>query len=280
MTMTFDTIASSLVGTRMLDDLVGDGFAATRPLTDLTEAVLYEFVIRAAVEVSSEKWSACPGRFRPWESSVSQAEGDRLARAVPTCAAARWWSDPVQARPQVWIGAISATPTARVMPESAGAKPPTQLWTSSAVAGLPSAWWPVLREGADSGAPDGPQSIWRITPHRDARVFEVRTAGDWKLLCETFPGPIVDGYANPAWDAVTEEFDGIHLSVEGLILAQGARVETNCGPAMLDNWDAESTAWLRWSVVEVERLGTVTSPRSGSSQPVRRNRVRNLGRRK
>jgi hypothetical protein len=63
--MTFDSIASSLVGTHMLDHLAFDGFASGRPLTDLSEAKLYEYVCRSAVEVSSEKWSACPGRFWP-----------------------------------------------------------------------------------------------------------------------------------------------------------------------------------------------------------------------
>src|SRR6478672_4283029 len=65
--VSFDTIAGSPVGTRMLDHLVFDGFAGARPLTDLSEAALYELVTRAAVELSSEKWSTSPGRFWPWE---------------------------------------------------------------------------------------------------------------------------------------------------------------------------------------------------------------------
>jgi hypothetical protein len=268
--VSFDTIASTPVGTRMLDNLVGDGFAHARPVTDLSEAALYEIVADAAVEVSSEKWSACPGRAFPWEQRASAEEVERLARAVPASAAARWWSDPVGARPQVWLGRAAAAPTAGVRPRHVEGKPPTEIWTSSAVIGHPSAWWPVLRNGADGSPPDGPQSIWRLTPHPDARVFEIRAPADWQRLCETYPGPVVHGYVVPHWEAAAEHFDAVHLTVEGLIRAQGVLIDTDHGQAMLDDWDAESTAWLRWSVVSLERLGTIAVERR---EEVRRGRA-------
>lgn len=269
--MSFDTIAPSPVGTRMLDDLVADGFAHARPLTDLSEAALYDIVVHAAVEVSSEKWSAMPGRAFPWEQRASAVTVERLARAVPASAPARWWSGSVAARPQVWLGRAAAAPTAGVLARAVAGKPATEIWTSSAVAGMPSAWWPILRTG-QVGDPAEYRSIWRLTPHPDARVFEIRAPADWQWLCETFPGPVVDGYVVPSWKAAGEHFDGIHLTVEGLIRAQGAQVETARGPAMLDNWDAESTAWLRWSVVALERLGSIGTAtearvRRGRSSP-------------
>src|SRR5439155_5098853 len=134
-------------------------------------------------------------------------------------------------------------------------KPPTAIWTSSALAGQPSAWWPVLRDGADAAPPEGPQSIWRITPDPEARVFEIRVPEDWQWLCEAFPASIRNDLVLPDWEAAADLFDGIHLTVEGLIRVQGLRLETAQGAAMLDDWDAEATAWLRWSVVDVERLG-------------------------
>jgi len=255
--MTFDTIASSPVGTRMLDDLVGDGFAGGRSVADCSEVELYEVATRAAAEVSSEKWSAAPGRLRPWEARVSRADAERLAREVMSSTAARWWSDAFDARPQVWIGRAYATPTARIFSSGLAGKPPSAIWTSSAVAGVPSAWWPVLKNGPDATPPEGPQAIWRLTPHPDARVFEIRTPADWRWLCEAFPGPAVDGWAAPGWEAAKQQFDGVHLTVAGLIRCQGAELETARGLAKLDDWDAESTAWLRWSLVSLERLGTV-----------------------
>jgi hypothetical protein len=263
--MSFDTIAESPVGVRMLDDLVVDGFATARRLTDLSEAELYAYVTRAAVEISSEKWSAAPGRSWHWEERVSSAVAERLAIDVVGSTAARWWSASFSERPQVWIGRAFSAPAAGIASPGLAGKPPTEIWTSSAVTGLPSAWWSVLKDGADSSPPVGPQAIWRLTPHPDARVFEIRTPVDWRWLCEAFPGPVVDGWVTPGWEAARDAFDGIHLTVEGLIRCQGVEVETDHGPAKLDSWDCEATAWLRWSVVDLERLGTVTRTRPTSS---------------
>jgi hypothetical protein len=254
--VTFDSIAGSPIGTRMLDRLVSDGYD-TRSIEDVSEADLYDVVVGAAQEVSSEKWSAAPGRMWPWEARASADDVERLARAVPVIAAARWWSGTVSARPQVWLGARGATPSPGIVSPAHVGKPPHSLWTSSAVTGSPSAWWPVLKDGADDAPPDAPQSIWRITPRPDARVFEIRVPADWQWLCEEFPGPRRNGFVLPDWERAAERFDGIHLTVEGLIRVQGAPIETREGPAMLDDWDAESTAWLQWSIIAVERLGTV-----------------------
>jgi hypothetical protein len=261
--VTFDTIPSSPVGIRMLDTLVADGFATARPLTDLTEAALYEIVTRAAVEVSSQKWSACSGRYWPWEERVSAELVEKLAGAVATSAASRWWSSGVFDRSQVWLGQDGAVPTDGRSRVACGGKPRTEIWTSSAVVGYPSAWWPVMRDGADGPPPDGPCSIWKLTPRADAHVFEIRAPSDYGRLCDAFPGPVVDGWIMPDWDAAAERYDGIHLTVDGLIRAQGVVIETDQGLAMLDNWDAESTAWLRWPVAALERIGTIEAEPAG-----------------
>jgi hypothetical protein len=254
-----ETIASSPVGIRLLDALVFEGFASARPLTDLSEAALYELVARAAVEISGEKWSAAPGRSWPWEDVVSAEKVEHLARAVATCEVARWWSGGIFDRLQVWLGREHSVPVGGQLHVACTGKPRTQIWTSSAVAGNPSAWWPVMKAGADGPPPDGPCSIWRLTPDPEARVFEIRAPADYQWLCEMFPGAVEDGFIQPDWDAAAEHFDGIHLTVAGLIRTQGVNIETERGPAMLEGWDAESTAWLRWSVVASERLGTIES---------------------
>jgi hypothetical protein len=257
--VSLDTIASSPVGIRMLDVLVSEGFATGRLLSDLSEAALYEIAARAAVEVSSEKWSSFPGRCWPWEELASADKVERLARAVPECGAARWWSGGIFDRPQVWLGSEHSVPAGGQLHAACAQKPPTQIWTSSAFAGNPSAWWPVVNGGAAGPPPDALCSIWRLTLDPDARVFEIRTLADYRWLCETFPGPVVDGRIGPDWEAAAERFDGVHLTVDGLIHTQGVEIETNRGPAMLDDWDAESTAWLHFAFRSVERIGTIES---------------------
>ena len=188
-------------------------------------------------------------------------------------------------RPQVWLGREDATPADGILTGALAGKPPTAIWTSSAIAGRPSAWWPVMRDGADGTPPDGPQSIWRLTAHPEARVFEIRVASDWQWLCEAFPGSDRNGLVLPDWEAAADLLDGIHLTVEGLIRLQGARLETFNGPTMLDDWDAESTAWLRWPAVDVERLGTVdveraapeARPSRATRRGLRRSRRRGTG---
>jgi hypothetical protein len=238
----------------MLDDLVGYGFA-TRPLTELSETLLYEIVAAAAGEISALKWTSFPDRAFPWEQRVSSDVGERLSREVPTCAAAQWWSGGAADRPQVWLGPVADTPAAGVRALHIEGKPLTELWTSSALQGMPSAWWPAIKSGI--GGRGGALSIWQLNLRPDAHVFEIRAPSDWRWLCETFPAPVVDERVRPDWQAAAQELDGVHLTVEGLIRTQGVEVATARGPAMLEDWDAESTAWLRWSFASVERLGSI-----------------------
>jgi hypothetical protein len=265
--VTLETLASSPVGVRVIDSLVRHDFA-TRPIGELSEALLYRIVAEAAGDVSSEHWTSDPGRRFPWEDAIAQPDADRLGRATVAGVAASWWSGDVAARPQVWLSAVGVSPVAGLLAPEVEGKPRTAIWTSSAVKGMPSAWWPLVESGATCPWPA--LSIWRIDPSAGARVFEIRAPDDWRHLCETFPGPVVAGWVTPDWPRVAESFDGIHLTVDGLISTQGVVLETAAGLARLAHWDAESTAWLRWPAASVERLGTIENP---SHAPVRRGRA-------
>ena len=265
--MTLETLASSPVGARVIDSLVRYGFA-TRPITELSEALLYRIVTEAAGAVSAEHWTPDSGRRLPRADEISQSEAERLSRSTIAGAAASWWSTDVATRPQVWLGALAVSPVAGLLATPVEGKPRTAIWTSSAVKGMPSARWPFVESGATCRWPA--LSIWRIDPSAAARVFEIRAPDDWLYLCENFPGPVVDGWVTPDWARAAECFDGIHLGVDGLIRAQGVVLETAAGLARLEHWDAESTAWLRWPAASVERLGSIENP---SHAPVRRGRA-------
>ena len=49
----------------------------------------------------------------------------------------------------------------------------------------------------------------------------------------------------PDWGAVSEDWDGVHLSIGGLLTAEQVRYESREGWSMLDFWQAEQTFWLR-----------------------------------
>ena len=249
-------LARTPVGQRILDHLVGDRIDPQH-LETISQTALYATVTWCAEWESSLRWSPCPDPPAAWLRIASTQEGDALADAVTKCAAAQWWSAPALDRTQLWIGARDASPgPGHPSPRHYG-KPHNEIWTSSALDDGSSAWWHLLRQGADSPPPDVAQSVWRLTPRADARVYEINAPDDWARLCEAFPVVVADGYVGPDWDAVAAEYDGVHLSVEGLIRAQCVEVETAYGTAKLDTWDAESTAWLQWCFDAVARVGEV-----------------------
>ncbi|MDE2687669.1 MAG: hypothetical protein OXI16_09275 [Chloroflexota bacterium] len=56
------------------------------------------------------------------------------------------------------------------------------------------------------------------------------------------------------WSAVAAEWDGVHLTLGGLLTAEKVRVASAAGWSMLRFWDMEQTMWLRWVFDDVERL--------------------------
>lgn len=274
--MNAETFFASVVGTFVLDELVCEGYASGKSVATLSAAALYDVVAFAASEASSQKWRAEPERDWPWEERVGRDAAMALATEIVEGVAARWWTDPALTRHQVWLGDEHAIPIPDCVSHQHYCKPANHIWTSSQIDGLPSAWWPVLRRGADSEPPSTPRSIWHLDVAASARVFEICTPDDWVHLCDTYPGAAVDGHLAPDWERVACDFDGVHLTVEGLVRAQCVEVQSAHGPVMLDNWDAESTAWLRWSFDDVRRVGHVGPDLDYVQQsiPVRHNPVR------
>jgi hypothetical protein len=239
------------VGERLLGNLMADSICTAEALRSLDEADLYRRVAIEALHISSR--GLHPLETRAAARSSSSA---RLAVALAEVPAARWWSEAVGHRAQVWMGREGDPSDVPAQPSAGRGKPKAVLWTSSAVEGMVSAWQPI----AESGylGPGGPWRAWRIHLREGLKIFEVRSAADWDRLCRNFPGEVVDGFLHPDWSTVREHLDGVHLTVEGLVRAQA--VETGCpggAPTRLWGWDAESTAWLRWPARFIEPIGVV-----------------------
>lgn len=54
----------------------------------------------------------------------------------------------------------------------------------------------------------------------------------------------------PDWPAVADQFDGVHLTMMGLLTFQGLPVATPLGATALLGWDSESTCWFIDPAVE------------------------------
>jgi hypothetical protein len=257
--VSIDSLLSTPVGHYVLDEIVRRDITVAA-IAAISETDLYQCVTAGAAEASSAKFRNPPVRIFPWNEVTTLEAVTALSDAALASEAARWWSSLALDRAQLWIGAQHAVPQPANPSPRHYDKPPNEIWTSSALADGTSAWWPLLREGADRPPPTETQSVWRLMPSPDARVFEIRSAQHYAWLRNEFGD----------WDAIAREYDGIHLTVEGLIRAQVVA----CGSVMLDNWDAESTAWLRWCFDGVERVGELEPDGVHISTPVRHNPVR------
>lgn len=99
-----------------------------------------------------------------------------------------------------------------------------------------------------------PLAWWSIHFLEDVRVFEIHGPSDWHDLCVRYPARgTEDGRIVPNWGAVSEEWDGVHLSLGGLLTSEQNRYESPDGWTMLDFWQSEQTYWLRGMKTETKR---------------------------
>lgn len=98
-----------------------------------------------------------------------------------------------------------------------------------------------------------PLTWWSIRFLEEVRVFEIHGPADWHNLCVRYPAEDRQGRLVPNWGAVAEDWDGVHLSLGGLLTAEQNRYESPAGWTMQDAWHAEQTYWLRALKTESER---------------------------
>jgi hypothetical protein len=142
-------------------------------------------------------------------------------------------------------------------------KPRQTLWTSTSLTAHTSGWLHYLRWGEDHRAP--PYLRWHMEVLPSARVYEIHGPQTWQSLCLAYPAPSCMAYPRcrsddliePDWQAVSQDWDGVHLSVGGLLTTERVRWGTPGRQTHLFGWSVESTAWLRWVFHNVERLPDV-----------------------
>ena len=126
---------------------------------------------------------------------------------------------------------------------------------------------------------DHPLSRWAMPITPNARVFEIRGPDDWIALVERYPraaprahdgwelpgpnqhlvDPDLEGTSHgraarthiarhvlPEWNAVAEDYDGVHLTWLGWLTTEGLVVDLpSGGVTLLRYWFSERTLWLR-----------------------------------
>ena len=237
-----------------------------------------EYFDLLTAERLSELIIQCEQDLSPYTSDYQEradvllAHGSALRREashlLDAPATADWFAN-LDRKRQVWIArdgrpAEPASFSADLRPFGAGiTKPRRTLWTSTSAGTCPSSWIAYLRWGEDRREP--PYHPWRLQVPPSARVYEVHGPQAWQTLCLAYPAPSSLAYPiptkkdliEPDWQAVAHDWDGIHLSLGGLLTAERVSWGKPSAQTHLFGWQVESTAWLRWVFDRVERLPDV-----------------------
>ena len=197
---------------------------------------------------------AASASLRPFAEHLLQAPGT-----------ATWFAD-LDRKWQEWMSSASPAPEQSsfhpdLRPYGAGiTKPRRALWTSTSVGEGSSGWLHSLPWREDRWEPSYHRWCLELLP--TARVYEVHGPRAWQALCLAYPAPSRLAYPietpaaliEPNWQAVAQDWDGIHLSTGGLLTTERVRWGRPGAQTHLYGWGVESTVWLRWVFGSVERL--------------------------
>lgn len=216
-----------------------------------------------------------------------------LAERLLSTAASAWWCEPMKPDRQIWsrIGGTADHPSAvDVTQPTLPIGEARRLWAWENYAHKPNRAIQTSTLGANGETsflvathlqvPDiiGPrENIDRsLMPiGRSVRVFEINGPADWHRLATTHRGEVdlrswgltheVDRVV-PRWSKVAKRWDGVHLSLGGLLLTTDVSFESDAGLTRLWAWESEQTRWLSWVFGEPVRQ-PAAFPSNGRARP-------------
>jgi hypothetical protein len=228
--------------------------------------------------------STALNELNPWSSGDDRPAGRRaralelvkplrpLVDSVVNDARNAWWSDPGNRCCQVHLTDDDridpmhvVTPTGPVTGwEIYAQKPARRLETSTELAVAPGAVvvsgaHAALAHGPGDWFPDYPLKQARLSVSDDARVYEINRPEDWHRLAvrygevDSYPGPNaqlldtagIDHGPAPTWSAVAADWDGVHLTLAGMLTSIYVPVSIGDTTTTLWAWEFERTLWLK-----------------------------------
>lgn len=247
---------------------------------DLAEPETAFLVTGAAIEVISP-WSPYGNA---WLKSEALRHGRRLrplAAAILEHPGIAWWWAPLDRDAQLWTtqanyepfpepGAFP-TPTAPpTLHERYAQHPERAVYTSTAYDDLSALLMAGLTNLGDWFV-EPPIERKRVRVRSDARVMEIHDAGSWHRFVLRYPA---DGFHGahpdlpgtpwgqgggivPDWAAVARDWDGVHVSLWGMLMIE--QVCVGAGGDWTEHWgqSGERTIWLRDVFTDVEDLEPV-----------------------
>ena len=240
-------------------------------------------VTGAAIEAISP-WHA---EGNAWLKSEALRHGRRLrplAAAILEYPAISWWWDALDRDAQLWttqangepFPAPGRFPTPHAPPDRSGryAQHPVRAVYTSTRYDDQSALLVAGHTNLGDWNLQPPIERKRVRIHPDARVVELHDAVSWHRFVLGYPA---DGFHGthgwpgmrddlpwgqgggivPDWAAVADEWDGVHVSLWGMLMIEQVRVTSDAG--WTEHWgqSGERTLWLRDVLMDVEDIEPV-----------------------
>ena len=181
-----------------------------------------------------------------------------LARALLEHPNSDWWFSPLDRSCQVWISRDGKTFLDMAwQPASEGSKAweqkvqkPLRRISSSTLKGSASSEMIAYDLQVGDHFAGFPLTVYQLVIPETYRVFEIHCPAEWHNLCFSYPAPGKDqssrhdGRITPDWNAVSMDWDGVHLSFGGLLACEQARYERDGTWSMHQFWQAELSFWF------------------------------------
>ncbi|MDP9937237.1 hypothetical protein J2T11_003608 [Paenarthrobacter nicotinovorans] len=205
--------------------------------------------------------------WRAFDSFLLEAELHlrAVARELEARAGLRWWAEPAALEAQIaFVPAGGLPEPGAALSYAISDREAVGTWWVSPAGFLVTTRGPVFGFTAvlDAAVDDhwrrtDEDSVWSIDVQGPVRVFEVHGAEDWAQFVRTYPstpgdftsfdwGSSQDGkLVLPDWRAVSQDWDGVHVSFAGYLGASYQPIALDRGHyTLLAGWHPDATVWL------------------------------------
>ena len=194
-----------------------------------------------------------------------------LALRIVSNPAFSWWYEPVDLENQIWSSPQmphGADPPEPFDPDSWRKPGPLRAaedWPipntlsqiTSTFRGGSTSEWTAFVVGACDHICAFPLAAWQVRFRQSVRVREINHPADWHDLCLEFLHRAPDGGLIPNWPEVAGSWDGVHVTMGGMLSGDQARYERDGEWSTMKLWHAEQTWWMDRLEVTGERLPNI-----------------------
>ena len=174
-----------------------------------------------------------------------------LALRIVSNPAFDWWYEPFDRESQIWSSPQMPgqyyDPLKPFAPESWHKSAPPRVnddfplpntlsQTTSTLRGGSSSEWTAFDLSAADHICFFPLATWQVRFGQSVRVREINHPADWHDLCLEFPHRAPDGRLIPNWREVADAWDGVHVTLGGVLSCEQARYERDGEWSMMQFW--------------------------------------------